>query len=99
MSRNKNHKAALDWAPGEPPSGEECYWARFDYLKLRETLEAIVSAMETTAKEDQLHRRLNPPMRCGWWSRTIGRSPKRTRRRRGRSRCPRKPSRVLFSGS
>jgi hypothetical protein len=52
MSRNKNHKAALDWAPGEPPSGEECYWARFDYLKLRETLEAIVSAMETTAKED-----------------------------------------------
>jgi hypothetical protein len=53
MSRNNNHKAALDWAPGEPPpSGEECYWARFDYLKLRETLEAIVSAMETTAKED-----------------------------------------------
>jgi hypothetical protein len=53
MSRNKNHKAALDWAEGETPSGEECFWARFDYLKLRETLEAIVSAMETTAKEDQ----------------------------------------------
>jgi hypothetical protein len=52
MSRNNNHKAALDWAPGEAPSGEECYWVRFDYLKLRETLEAIVSAMETTAKED-----------------------------------------------
>jgi hypothetical protein len=52
MLRNKNHKAALDWPPGEPSSGEECYWARFDYLKLRETLEAIVSAMEATAKED-----------------------------------------------
>ena len=38
-------------APAKP--GEACYWARFDYLKLRETLEAIVSAMETTAKEDQ----------------------------------------------
>jgi hypothetical protein len=52
MSRNKNHKAALDGPPGERSPGEECYWARFDYLKLRETLEAIVSAMEATAKED-----------------------------------------------
>ena len=52
MSRNKNHKAALDWPPGGPSSGEECYWARFDYLKLRETLEAVVSAMEATATED-----------------------------------------------
>ena len=60
MSRNNNHKAALDWAPGEPPSGEECYWARFDYLKLRETLEAIVSAMETTAKEDQPASEVEP---------------------------------------
>jgi hypothetical protein len=51
MSRNKNHKAAFDGSPGE--TGEACYWARFDYLKLRETLEAIVAAMETTAKEDQ----------------------------------------------
>ena len=51
MSRNKNHKAAFEVPPGE--TGEACYWARFDYLKLRETLEAIVSAMETTAKEDQ----------------------------------------------
>ncbi len=51
MSRNKNHKAALDGSLGE--TGEACYWARFDYLKLRETLEAIVFAMETTAKEDQ----------------------------------------------
>ena len=40
MSRNKNHKAAFDGSPGE--TGEACYWARFDYLKLRETLEAIV---------------------------------------------------------
>jgi hypothetical protein len=50
MSRNKNHKAAFDGPPGE--TSEACYWARFDYLKLRETLEAIVSAMEATAKED-----------------------------------------------
>jgi hypothetical protein len=52
MSRNKNHKAALDWPPGERSPGDEWYWARFDYLKLRETLEAVVSAMEATAKED-----------------------------------------------
>ena len=51
MSRNNNHKAAFDGPPGE--TGEACYWARFDYLKLRETLEAIVSTMEATAKEDQ----------------------------------------------
>ena len=50
MSRNKNHKAAFDGSPGE--TGEACYWARFDYLKLRETLEAIVSTLETRAKED-----------------------------------------------
>jgi hypothetical protein len=50
MSRNKNHKVAFDGTPSE--TGEACYWARFDYLKLRETLEAIVAAMETTAKED-----------------------------------------------
>ncbi|MGH6825314.1 hypothetical protein [Methyloceanibacter sp.] len=53
MSRNNNHKAASDWPPGERSPGEDCYWARFDYLKLRETLEAIVSAMEATAKDDQ----------------------------------------------
>ena len=58
MSRNKNHKAAFDGSHGE--TGEACYWARFDYLKLRETLEAIVSAMETTAREDSPPSEVEP---------------------------------------
>ncbi len=53
MSRNESRTLALDWAEAEnkQPSGEESYWAKFDYLKLRETLEAIVSAMEATAQQ------------------------------------------------
>jgi hypothetical protein len=50
VSRNPVKSAALDWPEGELPSGEDSLWARFDYLKLRETLEAIVSAMEATTK-------------------------------------------------
>jgi hypothetical protein len=52
VSRNHSQSAALGWVDGQPPAGEESLWARFDYLKLRETLEAIVSAMETTAQTD-----------------------------------------------
>ena len=72
MSRNKNHKAAFDGSPGE--TGEACYWARFDYLKLRETLEAIVSAMETTAKEDQPASEAEPAsaLRLGGLERSAG---------------------------
>ena len=47
MSRNPIQNAALDWAEGAP-SGDDTLWARFDYFKLRETLETIVSAMEAT---------------------------------------------------
>ncbi|HEU0018322.1 MAG TPA: hypothetical protein VFQ31_08220 [Methyloceanibacter sp.] len=47
MSRNPVQNAALDWAEGAP-SGDDSLWARFDYLKLRQTLEAIVAAMEAT---------------------------------------------------
>ena len=49
MSRNPIQNAALDWAESAP-SGDDALWARFDYLKLRETLETIVSAMEATAQ-------------------------------------------------
>jgi hypothetical protein len=52
VSRNPVKSAALDWPEGELPSGEDSLWARFDYLKLRETLEAIVSAMEATTKAE-----------------------------------------------
>ena len=50
MSRNHAQNAALDWAEGQLSSGDDALWARFDYLKLRETLEAIVAAMEATAQ-------------------------------------------------
>ena len=49
MSRNPVQNAALDWAES-PPSADDTLWARFDYFKLRETLETIVSAMEATAQ-------------------------------------------------
>jgi hypothetical protein len=49
VSRNPIQNAALDWAEGAP-SGDDTLWARFDYFKLRETLETIVSAMEATAQ-------------------------------------------------
>jgi hypothetical protein len=47
MSRNPVQKLADDWV-GKPPLGEEAPWVKFDYLKLRETLEAIISGMEAT---------------------------------------------------
>jgi hypothetical protein len=49
VSRNPVQNAALDWAEGTP-SSDDTLWARFDYFKLRETLETIVSAMEATAQ-------------------------------------------------
>jgi hypothetical protein len=49
VSRNPIRNAALDWAEGAP-SGDDTLWARFDYFKLRETLETIVAAMEATAQ-------------------------------------------------
>ena len=51
MSRNPVQNAALDWAEN-PPLADDTLWARFDYFKLRETLETIVSAMEVTAQAD-----------------------------------------------
>ena len=49
MSRNPVQNATLDWAES-PPLADDTLWARFDYFKLRETLETIVSAMEATAQ-------------------------------------------------
>jgi hypothetical protein len=49
VSRNPVQNAALDWVESAP-SGDDTLWARFDYFKLRETLETIVSAMEATAQ-------------------------------------------------
>jgi hypothetical protein len=51
VSRNPVQNAALDWAVGAP-SADDTLWARFDYYKLRETLETIVSAMEATAQAE-----------------------------------------------
>jgi len=53
VSRNPVQNAALDWAEGAP-SGDDTLWARFDYFKLRETLETIVSAIEATAQVESL---------------------------------------------
>jgi hypothetical protein len=52
MSR-KELQAVLDWADGKLPSGEEPPWAGFDYFKLRETLEAIVSGVTATAQQTE----------------------------------------------
>jgi len=49
VSRNPVQNATLDWAEN-PPLADDTLWARFDYFKLRETLETIVSAMEATAQ-------------------------------------------------
>ena len=46
MSRNP----VQNWAE-RPPLADDTLWARFDYFKLRETLETIVSAMEATQAE------------------------------------------------
>ena len=51
MSRNESQKLTLGWAEAKQTSGEESIWAKFDYFKLRETLEVIVSAMEATAQQ------------------------------------------------
>jgi hypothetical protein len=56
MSRNDVQKAVLDWPEGKLPSGDDSPWAKFDYLKLRETLEAIVLCMEATT-----HQMDSPP--------------------------------------
>jgi hypothetical protein len=49
MSRREVQKRAFDSAEAQLPA--EAQWAKFDYLKLRETLEAIVSSMEATAQD------------------------------------------------
>jgi hypothetical protein len=51
MSRNDVQKAVFDWAEGKSPSGDDSPWAKFDYLKLRETLEAIVLCMEAATHQ------------------------------------------------
>ena len=49
MSRKDVQNAALDWAESKSP-GSDSPFAKFDYLKLRETLEAVVAAMEAAAQ-------------------------------------------------
>ena len=50
MSR-KGQNVAFDWDEAKPSAGEEPALAKFDYFKLRETLETIVAAMEATAED------------------------------------------------
>jgi hypothetical protein len=52
MSRNDVQKAILGWAEGKLPSGDDSPWAKFDYLKLRETLEAIILCVEATQQKE-----------------------------------------------
>jgi hypothetical protein len=51
MSRNEGQKAVLDRADSKFPLDDESQWIKFDYLKLRETLEAIVASMEASAQQ------------------------------------------------
>jgi hypothetical protein len=50
VSHKDGQNAALDWAESTSPVGDDSPFAKFDYLKLRETLEAIVAAMEAAAQ-------------------------------------------------
>jgi hypothetical protein len=49
MSRDQRQES-LDWPAGELATAEMPPWASFDYNKLRETLEAIVSGMEAAVQ-------------------------------------------------
>lgn len=51
MPRNDLKNALFDRAEGKLPSDDDSSWAKFDYLKLRQTLEAIVLCMETTTQQ------------------------------------------------
>jgi hypothetical protein len=53
MPRNDLQNALLDRAEGELPLDDDSSWAKFDYLKLRQTLEAIVLCMELSPMESQ----------------------------------------------
>jgi hypothetical protein len=50
MWRVEVHKFP-EGADGKPTAGDDPLWASFDYKKLRETLESIVSSMEATAQQ------------------------------------------------
>lgn len=56
MSRDQRQKV-LDWEAGELATADMPPWASFDYNKLRETLEAIVSGMESAGE----HIERSPP--------------------------------------
>jgi hypothetical protein len=56
MSRDQRQKV-LDWEAGELATADMPPWASFDYNKFRETLEAIVSGMESAAQ----HIERSPP--------------------------------------
>jgi hypothetical protein len=60
MSRNDLQNAVLDWSEGKLPSDDDSPWAKFDYLKLRETLEAIVLCMEATTQQMESPPDLSP---------------------------------------
>jgi hypothetical protein len=53
MSPNDLQNTLLDRAEGKLPSDDDSPWAKFDYLKLRETLEAIISCMEATTQQTE----------------------------------------------
>ena len=50
VSRKDAQNAALDWAADMSLTSDDPPWAKCEFLKLRETLEAIVVAMEVAAQ-------------------------------------------------
>ena len=59
MSRHDLKNALLDRTEGKLPS-DNSSWAKLDYLKLRETLEAIVLCMEATNQQMESPPDLSP---------------------------------------
>ena len=51
MSRNELQNTLLDRAEGKLVLDDDFPWPKFDYLKLRETLEAIVLCMGATTQQ------------------------------------------------
>jgi hypothetical protein len=60
MPLNDLKSALLDRAEGKLPSDDDSSWAKFDYLELRQTLEAIVLCMERTTPQMESPPDLTP---------------------------------------
>jgi len=49
----------LNWADGKLAAGAEPPWAWYQYMKLRETLQAILAGIQAASPERRVHRNRN----------------------------------------